>query len=198
MQFIRAVFPRNEGIAGCMVFECAGEGGDDLAAWTSDDSYFVFGVAVFIEADVAVAAEGALLIEAATNGCGWTISSIPDELEDAVYWYVKLTCCRMTVDFIIMPLNDVGQCCGCEIIGFTEVFFLIGDGKTGEQFFVHFIDPCLCIGKEENEFDPLFFVKVHCIVFRVDAFLYLQLCDDDLIFLIMNGYKLTSSKTCMR
>jgi hypothetical protein len=172
LQFQGAVFPRNEGTVGRRVFEGAGKGGDDLATGIGDDGDAVFFMAIFIKADDGIGLQDALLIERAADG-GWLDGSgIPDELEYARQGNMKFADRRMTADLVIMPFDDVCQCCRCEVIGFAQIFFLIGYGDFIEQFFVHFIDPCLCIGKEENEFDPLFFVKAHSKVFRVDAFLF--------------------------
>jgi hypothetical protein len=81
---------------------------------------------------------------------------------------MKLACIGITWDFIIMSFYDVRQCGDREIISFADKFFLAhryySEGISG-----HIINPCLCICKEKDKFEPFRFIEVEPGVLRRES-----------------------------
>ena len=61
--------------------------------------------------------------------------------------------------FVIMPFDDVCECGDAEVIGFGAQFSVTQHRYVVAGFLTKFIEPGLCVGKGEDEFDEMGFVE---------------------------------------
>lgn len=89
---------------------------------------------------------------------------------------MEFACMRIAVYFIVMPFNNMGQCGCSQVIRFSQEFLFIVNRYLAEQFFTHIVEPGLCVGEEEEKFEPFGFCE-QGVEFRVmNEFLSFSIC----------------------
>lgn len=137
----------------------AGEGGDDDTASICEDGDESCRKSFTIEAEWLVglkcAFEGCFSCDG-FGGHGLCFFNIVQNIGEG---YVEFACTGVAGDLVIMPFNDMGECADAEVICFCEKFSFTQHRYAVVCFFAEFVEPSLCIGQGEDEFDEVGFVE---------------------------------------